>query len=64
MDRRREKDYDSVFTALKRVGLTYKFSLQPEMVMTDFEKAAINSFQMNFPGAEMKGTIIILNTFY
>ena len=46
-----EATYDKILTSLKEIDPT----LNPESVMIDFERAAINAIARNFPTAELHG---------
>ncbi|CAF0785946.1 unnamed protein product [Brachionus calyciflorus] len=50
MNKRRKKDYNIIFKALKKEAKNMNLSLDPKYIMTDFEVAAINSFKFCFPG--------------
>ena len=57
MHRRRTKDYEKVFLALKQEGLKHGLNLQPKQIMTDFELAAIKAFKNSFIGIKSKGCL-------
>ncbi len=51
MPNRRENTYERVFEAIKNL----EPSLNPDSIMTDFEKAAINAFTSSFPSSNQRG---------
>lgn len=57
MKRRRVRDYKQVWDALKRAGLDLGYTMNPKQVMVDFEKAAIKSVKLSFPGCVLIGCL-------
>jgi hypothetical protein len=55
MRRRRIKDYNQVWDALKRAAIANNLVLDPFTIMVDFEKAAISSFKTAWPTVQVKG---------
>ena len=51
MPNRRESSYERVFEALKNL----EPSLNPDSIMTDFERAAMNAFNSSFPSSNQRG---------
>ena len=49
------KTYDEVFNQLKQIATKYKLTLNPELVLTDFEKAARKAFRFHFTNVVVKG---------
>lgn len=48
---RRQETYSRLFNVIKEL----QPSFEPNIIMTDFERAAINAFQNAFPNAEYRG---------
>ncbi len=47
--------YKRVVEELKEEAFRHKIVLNPSHIMTDYEKAAMNSFEFHFPGAKIHG---------
>ena len=47
--------YNEVFNQLKVTGEKYGFSLQPRLVLADFEKSSRKAYKFNFPGVRLRG---------
>jgi hypothetical protein len=48
-------DYKRVINCVKVGTNKYNIKLDPNIIMTDFEKGAFNAFEFEFPGANCKG---------
>ena len=57
MKRRRAKDYNAIFSALKKEAKIYGLELKPEFFMVDFEIAAMISFKRYLSMAIIKGCL-------
>ena len=57
MNRRRKIDYVCVLKAIQKEGLKHQINLDPQTIMVDFEKAAINAFKEVFKKSEIKGCL-------
>ena len=51
------KHYKIVINSFRKFAKSYNTILATKMIMTYFEKAAINSFKLNFPVAKQKGCL-------
>ena len=47
--------YKSLLEELINAALKFKLVLRPELILTDFELAAINAFKFYFPNAQIIG---------
>ena len=52
---KKEQLYKQVISELKDAALNLKLVLQPKVIMTDFELAAINAFSYHFPNCQLRG---------
>ena len=57
MKRRRAKDYNAIFSALKREAKVHGLELKPEYFMVDFEIAELISFKKYLRKAVIKGCL-------
>ena len=55
MNGKKKVDYVRVINIIKEAADSYGYKLNPKMIMTDFEKSAINAFEFCFPNIETKG---------
>jgi hypothetical protein len=55
MSRKTEELYQRLFQALNELADENSLELNPEFVLTDFEKGSINAVKSEFPGAQSKG---------
>ena len=55
MQHKNEKNYREVFFQLKNIVKTMRLHLNPEIIMTDFEKALQNSICIEFRNSKLVG---------
>ena len=61
MKGKKKTDYVRVINILKEAAESHRFKLNPDMTMTDFEKSAINAFELCFPNVITKGCYFHFN---
>ena len=60
MSTKSEELYQRLFQILNELADENKLELNPDFVLTDFEKGSINAVQSEFPSAQSKGCHIHL----